>query len=359
MRAELLPPQPSSTGKAGRWTAPALPPRPSKAWRDKRRRWPWLLALAAVAAVAALLAPPTSFGLPDGGARAAAEESDGWRPAVTDESGTAELESALPLGQEGGMPLYACRAALEGGLHIGRVRKDFTGCHVGHGGKEIEVAPFEVLAPSWRDSAREGIWAPGALRVGEMVVAEGHLAKLFACRAVYQGRIQFGQAAAGQQGCSFGFGGQAITVTDGYSVLDAAPWMAWTAALGRNLPDGAVAGDEKGAAAPRLCRAADRDGLHPGKIDQGALGCSIVSDGREVVADRFEVLVPRWGLGLSGSIPVSAYPAGREGGAVQFVCRVRVHDTVQIGKASEVLGGCHVGMNHGESVYNEYDLLSQ
>lgn len=355
----LLPPARPSDGDADRRrTCRDLPPRPAKPWRARRRRWPWFLGLTAVVIAVALLAPPTSFGLPDAGTRANADD-DGWRPALTDESGTVDLESALALGQEGGIPLYACRAPLAGGLQLGRVRSDFTGCHIGYGGKEVQVAPFEVLAPVWRDVTRNTVWAPGALRVGEMAGADGRLVKLYACRAKYQGRVQFGQAVPGQQGCSFGFGGRAITVTDGYSVLDTAPWLTWTAALGRNLPDGAVADSEKGPTLPRLCRAADRDGLHPGKIDQGALGCSIVSAGHEVVAERFEVLVPRWSLGLSGSVPVSAYPAGREDGAAQFVCRVRVRDTVQIGKASEALGGCHVGMNQGEATFNEYDLLSQ
>lgn len=41
--------------------------------------------------------------------------------------------------------LYICRAFYENGLHPGKVRSAFKGCHIGWGGKELEVKSYEVL----------------------------------------------------------------------------------------------------------------------------------------------------------------------------------------------------------------------
>ncbi len=288
---------------------------------------------------------------------------DGWRAAVKSE--TARAEAGLPLqdavtgGQEADLPLFPCRAVIKNDVHVGRIRPDFAGCHVGYDGREVEVAPVEVLATSWRagTSGMASAFAAGAER---SAAPEGMFEAntLFVCRAAYQGGIHPGQAKAGESGCSFGFGGKRIVATT-YDVLQTAPWLTWSRATARNLPDTSIVIGNEGGEMFYACRAADRDGLHPGKIKRNAAGCSIVSEGREAILDRFEVLSARWITGRAGTVPVSAYAAGRENGNVLFVCRSQTRDGLQVGKVNEALGGCHVGMLGREVVLPEYEVLAQ
>ena len=88
-------------------------------------------------------------------------------------------------------------------------------------------------------------------------------------------------------------------------------------------PDSVVGGIEGGEKF-YLCRTADRDGLHPGKFKPHGSGCSIVSDGHEVIEPAFEVLAPRWVTGSIGLIPVAAAPRGRVGDGDQYVCGAAV-----------------------------------
>ena len=54
---------------------------------------------------------------------------------------------AISGGQEappGAEVLYVCRANYQNGLHLGKLRSEFKGCHVSWGGKEINVAQYEA-----------------------------------------------------------------------------------------------------------------------------------------------------------------------------------------------------------------------
>lgn len=46
-----------------------------------------------------------------------------------------------------GKPLYLCRAknGRDGGIHPGKIRKEFGACNIGWGGKEVSVRSYEVL----------------------------------------------------------------------------------------------------------------------------------------------------------------------------------------------------------------------
>lgn len=49
-------------------------------------------------------------------------------------------------GQEAdGRPLYVCRGRHQGAMLAGKYRPGFRGCNVGDGGREIAVAPFDIL----------------------------------------------------------------------------------------------------------------------------------------------------------------------------------------------------------------------
>ena len=257
------------------------------------------------------------------------------------------------------MPLYPCRGVIDGSVEVGRVRADFGGCHVGFAGHEIEVTPYSILTTSWRPGT-DGL-PLDSLYVGqESLAAPGkglELARLYLCRTTYEGDVESGQARGGERGCSFGYKGSEVSAQT-YEVLQAAPWLTWVSALPGNLPESALVSGNEGGEPLLACRAADLSGLHPGKITRKSLGCSIASNGREAVIERFEVLVPKWSAAGAGTVPVSSFIAGWEAGS-QFICRAQSSGSKQIGRLSEALGGCHVGMQGGEVVLTDYEVLIQ
>jgi len=269
------------------------------------------------------------------------------------------LQDALEVGNEDGLPLYPCRGAYKGGMQLGRMRADFRGCHIGYDGRETEVAPYEVLTVNWV-AASSGEIPPGATPAGASpalaTTAAFRVTPLVACRAAWRATMQIGEVRDG--GCIFGFGGQQV-MADHYEVLLASPWMTWAPAVPLSLGAIAIAGGSENGDKLYVCRAAANGGLHIGKIKQAALGCSVTDGRREVVAKRFELLVPRWRTGTEGTLPVSALPQGRENGVSQYLCRAQRNNTVQIGKVSENQAGCHIGMQGGEAVAAVYDVLGE
>ncbi len=307
-------------------------------------RW---LAFAAFAGLAA--APAAAWG---------GVQGDGWVSAIPDQP--PPLGSAVIIGHETGMPLYACRGSIEGGIHVGRYRHDFAGCHIGYNGREADVAPFQLLTTSWLAAAK-GQVPDDALPVGGQLATDSlsafAVSPLYSCVAAYQGGLHPGQLEAGGN-CEFGFGGHEMVQTS-YLVLRAASWMSWAIGTARDLPDTAIIGGNEGGEPFYICRAADATGLHPGKIKASSLGCSIASAGREVVAEHFQILVPRWVAQSGGLVPVGGIPSGRDNGSLLFVCRAQSRNTVQVGKVDASLGGCHVGMQGRETVFQDYEVLAQ
>ncbi len=279
---------------------------------------------------------------------------------VVTEKDRSALVYAIEVGEEEQLPLYACRAKAGRGVQTGRFRNDFTGCHVGYAGQELSVIPFEVLAPAWQDAA-DGIVPAGSFLGGERVVGSPTgmfgLAPSFPCRAAYQGNTQVGTVVAGDRGCSFGFGGRQVTETH-YQVLWHAPWLQWAPGIVHQLPRTAVPAGTEAGEVFYICRASDSTGLHAGKIKQSSPGCSIASDGKELVTPLFSVLTPRWLEGNSGMIPRAALPVGIEREDPLYLCRSQIRGTIQIGKISEQLASCRVGMTGGEVPSMAYEVLS-
>lgn len=278
---------------------------------------------------------------------------------VTEQNRSA-LSYAIEAGHEEQLPLYACRAKAGQGVQTGRFRSDFAGCHVGYAGQELSVIPFEVLAPAWQDAA-DGMIPAGSFLSGQRVIAAPTgmfgLAPSFPCRATYQGSTQVGTVAAGDRGCSFGFGGRQVTETH-YQVLWNAPWLQWAPGIIHQLPRTAVPAGIEAGEVFYICRTADLTGLYSGKIKQTSPGCSIGSDGKETVTQLFSVLVPRWLESNSGTIPRAALPVGIEREDVLYLCRTQIRGTVQIGKITEQLASCRVGMMGGEISSMAYEILS-
>ena len=284
-----------------------------------------------------------------------------WRAAQNDAELEVNFTDAIAAGVENGLPLAACRGPLAGGVQVGRIRRDFTTCHVGYGGREVEASPFEMLGTAWQEAT--GPQAPNDSLVAgyELVEREPNRIstnRLHPCRTGFQGGVHLGQTRSGERGCSIGFGGKQI-VAWVYEVLSAAPMLTWVVSTPRSIPETAIVGGSEKGEPFFVCRAASLAGLHPGKVKRSSLGCSIVTQGNEAVVDRFEVLVSRWIQANGGSVPVAAMPSGRENSGSQYVCRTRSRNTVQVGKVSEQLNGCHVGMDGREVIFKDYEVLGQ
>ena len=271
------------------------------------------------------------------------------------------LVYAVVVGTEDALPLYACRTPAGAGLISGRYRPDFDGCHVGVGGKEVSVTDFEVLTTSWLDESNGAI-PPDSFAAGQRATMGAatyfNVTPLNPCRTAYQASIQVGEVAAGDRGCSFAFGGRQVTEAK-YQVLIQAPWMTWTSGIPRQLPVDAVPAGTEGGEMFYICRASDRTGLHTGKIKGSASGCSIVSQGREVVTTQFAILVPRWVAGNAGTIPISALPVGFEKDNLVYLCRTLIRNAMQVGKINDQMSSCHVGMLGGELSSQAYEVLSE
>jgi hypothetical protein len=279
---------------------------------------------------------------------------------VTAENKTA-LAYAVGIGEEDHLSLFACRAKAGAGVHPGRFRADFTGCHIGFGGQEISAMPFEVLTPVWQEGGN-GVIPPNSFVAGQRasIDSEAHfnLTTLYPCRASYQDGIQVGEIGAGDRHCRFGFAGRQVSELK-YQVLWDAPWMTWIAGVVHQIPPDAIAAGTEGGENFYVCRAGNRTGLHPGKIKQSSPGCAYAAEGDEIVATQFSLLVPKWVAGNAGTIPVTALPVGNEKQDLLYLCRAQMRNTVQIGKIAEQLASCHVGMLGGENASPAYDVLSE
>lgn len=337
----------------GSWTL--RQPAPERPGRPPRRPLAALKVL--LAAAAGIAAGAFGVGLFTISQPSWAQPSS-WRRLAPGE--TAALLDAVVAGSESGLPLYSCRAAYADGMLVGRYRRDFGGCHLGYEGKEVEVAPFEVLSPTWADVA-EGA-AAGTLAGGEVV--QGPAGKAYAarpvspCRVSYQGAVHPGSWPVSDGACSFGFGGRTIS-SQNFSVLQSAPWMTWAAGVPLALPEGAVTGGQEGGEPFFVCRAQTSLGTVMGKVKNLSPGCSVPFEGREKVEGRFELLMPRWRVSSAGAVPVGAVVGGRAGADLQYLCRGRTRNTVQPGRVSEHQPGCRIGMQGAEVVVQEYEVLAQ
>lgn len=55
-------------------------------------------------------------------------------------------DGAIICGKEAdGTPLYVARASYQGGIHPGKVRKEFGAANIPYGGQEVQVNTYEVL----------------------------------------------------------------------------------------------------------------------------------------------------------------------------------------------------------------------
>lgn len=111
---------------------------------------------------------------------------------------------AMPAGKEAdGQTLHVCTARYNNGVHIGKIRPGFQGCHIGYGGKALEITQYNVLAGSGRWAAASAGTIPnGAVKGG----SESDNRPLYICRASFNGGVLPGKIGRNFGGCNFAYG---------------------------------------------------------------------------------------------------------------------------------------------------------
>lgn len=106
-----------------------------------------------------------------------------------------------------------------------------------------------------------------------------------------------------------------------------------------------------------LCRAAYKGGLHPGKLFQGH--CNIGWGGKEIVLDRYEVLVSHWPLHWIATshddIPWGAIRTGFQHDGPLYTCHAWYEGGIHPGKV--VNGNCNIGWGGKEIPIPIYEIL--
>lgn len=125
-------------------------------------------------------------------------------------------DGAIKAGHEAnGTPLYLCRADYKGGVHPGKVRKEFDAANIPYGGDEVKVNPYEVwCGPGKWVSARDGDVPDGAIKAGQ----EADGTPLYACRAEHANGVHPGKVRKAFKAANIPYGGKEIKVNP-YEVL--------------------------------------------------------------------------------------------------------------------------------------------
>jgi hypothetical protein len=139
----------------------------------------------------------------------------GW----VEETGGAVPSNALAFGTDGsgGPTLYSCRAYIDNGYEVGKVRPGFTGCAIPYNHSEITVSPYQVLTsalPLVTLSVSSAAPPVGALIGGYDTDEE----PLYACQASFGGGLVPGKTRASWTNCDVGYGGTENHVSN-YNVL--------------------------------------------------------------------------------------------------------------------------------------------
>lgn len=134
----------------------------------------------------------------------------------------------------------------------------------------------------------------------------------------------------------------------------AAGTLSWVPSTGAVPANAVVGGQESGRGLP-VCRAAHRDGVHPGKVVAGR--CNIGWGGQEIVLGSFEVLVND-GVNLSWTNGPSApgmVMGGQASGQALPICRASHEGGLHPGKVW--VGLCHIGWGGREIVLPNFQVL--
>lgn len=232
---------------------------------------------------------------------------------------------AVPGGDEGGRPLYVCRASYQNGMHPGKLFGSF--CNIGWGGREVTVSEYQVMVsvgPVEAPPNRQPAPPPVATRPPPPPVLHVPQAQQPSAPA---------PAVAGRIGW--------VPVRDG------------------RVPNEAVSGGEVDGTPFHVCRAPHGGGLHPGKQFKGV--CYVGWGGKEIGFREYEVMIEsggpplRWIDARSGSVPSGAIVGGNEGSQPLYVCRANYRNSMHPGKL--VGQNCNIGLGGKELTYPDYQVL--
>jgi Protein of unknown function (DUF3421) len=116
----------------------------------------------------------------------------------------------------GGQPLYLCSARYNGGLHPGKLRREFGACYIPFGGHEVALKNYAVLVPRWLAFPPAGNIIPSFdFQTGN----EADGTPLYTCRDLFNGGIHPGKYLESIGRCNFGWGGREQSQSVGFEVL--------------------------------------------------------------------------------------------------------------------------------------------
>jgi len=119
----------------------------------------------------------------------------------------------------GGAQLFICRASYAApgrhkGMHPGKIRTDFHGCHISYGGVEVELPQFEVVKRDgvilrWLPASNGQIPAGANYLPGGFEGTEDGGQQLFVCRTTERSGfgVQLGKIRRPFSGCHIPYGG--------------------------------------------------------------------------------------------------------------------------------------------------------
>lgn len=114
-----------------------------------------------------------------------------------------------------GQEVMVCRAEYEGLTQPGYTRAGSATCTIGHWGRQVDSASFQVL-----DTNKPHTWSRTPANRVKAGFAGG--SDMFVCRASIGGATYLGKAAADWDVCRYGQGGKEVAGKAGFEFLDMA-----------------------------------------------------------------------------------------------------------------------------------------
>ena len=283
------------------------------------------------------------------GVRAASAADGNW---VAYENGALPGDAIAAGHDTNGKTLYFCRAYLPPGFEPGKVNQNLGSCRYAYGRQEVPDPVYEVMVPHWEWGS--GGQVPGAFPFQVSTDTDG--ARLYFCRAFYQGGLQIGKLKPGA-GCYIGYGGNEILLNN-YQALQADLPVTFGDA-GRvpdidNIP--IIGGFEANQTTYlSLCVAFFIDGLPgvpglPGKFLPTDGMCHSSYAGVEVVGGGLSMLLPNTVAIADANQPkIFNFPVGQDSnGQLLYACTARLLGadqgaSLQLGKYRRDFDTCHVG----------------
>jgi hypothetical protein len=105
-------------------------------------------------------------------------------------------------------PLYVCQAPYNGGLHPGKTRPEWANCLISYSGKEVHLASYSVLVPSFKTGGTP-------FKAGN----DAAFGPLGVCQASYQGSTQVGKYFLNSGMCNFVGSGAEQSVSSNFTIL--------------------------------------------------------------------------------------------------------------------------------------------